>query len=231
MRHSIQSIVRVHLTSYAFYFALTFAFLGAATVKSYCQTSAKASGNLSTFLAQPSKTQSWQVDKVHSKVGFAVTHLVISEVEGKFSVYDGSFTSSKADFSDAKISFSVDVNSINTDNETRDNHLKSDDFFNAEAFPLMRFTSTRFTKISGNRYRLMGKLSIRDITKPVEFEVRFGGIAENDGYGNTKAGFKAKTTINRFDYGLKWNSLTEAGGLTVGEEVDIDLNLQFALEK
>lgn len=172
----------------------------------------------------------WAVDPVHSNVRFTVPHLVISEVEGSFKKFDGSFTSSKADFTDAAINFTIDVNSIDTDNEMRDNHLKGDDFFNAGQFPTATFKSTSFKKVSGNKYQLTGNLTIRNVTKPVTFDVMYGGTAK-DGYGNTKAGFKATTVINRFDYGLKWNALTEAGGATVGKDITIDLKLQFAQAK
>lgn len=172
----------------------------------------------------------WTVDPVHSNVLFSVQHLVISEVEGSFKKFDGSFTASKPDFSDAAINFAIDVNSIDTDNEMRDKHLKSDDFFNAGKFPTATFKSTSFKKVSGNKYKLAGNLTIRDVTRPVTFDVTYGGTAK-DGYGNTKAGFKATAVINRFDYGLKWNNLTEAGGATVGKDITIDLKLQFAQAK
>lgn len=172
----------------------------------------------------------WTVDPVHSNVRFTVPHLVISEVEGSFKKFDGSFTASKADFTDAAINFAIDVNSIDTDNGARDKHLKADDFFNAEQFPTATFKSTSFKKVSGNKYKLTGNLTIRNVTKPVTFDVVYGGTAK-DGYGNTKAGFKATTVINRFDYGLKWNALTEAGGATVGQDITLDLKLQFAQAK
>ncbi|MEJ5265217.1 MAG: YceI family protein [Bacteroidales bacterium] len=169
----------------------------------------------------------WQVDKAHSTVKFSVQHLVISEVEGSFRTFDGSIVSKNDDFTDAVIDFSVDVNSINTDNEMRDNHLKSDDFFNAAKFPKMTFKSKSFKKVSGNKYELVGDLTIRDVTKTVKFDVTYGGTVK-DPYGNIKAGFKASAVINRFDYGLKWNALTEAGGAVVGNEVNVSLKLEFA---
>ena len=172
----------------------------------------------------------WNVDPVHSTLKFSVTHLVISEVEGNFKKFDGSFTSSKPDFTDASIRFNIDVNSINTDNDMRDKHLKSDDFFNAEKYPQMTFQSTSFKKVSANKYALYGNMTIRNVTKPVKFDVTYGGTAK-DGYGNTKAGFKATTVINRFDYDLKWNALTEAGGATVGKDITINMNLEFAQAK
>jgi polyisoprenoid-binding protein YceI len=168
----------------------------------------------------------WTLDPVHSNVRFTVPHLVISEVEGSFRKFDGTVSNTKPDFSDASISFNVDVASINTDNEKRDGHLKSDDFFNAEKYPQMKFQSSSFKKLSGNNYELTGNLTIRDVTKPVRFAVVYGGTAK-DGYGNIKAGFKASTVINRFDYNLKWNALTEAGGATVGQDITIDLKLEF----
>ena len=167
----------------------------------------------------------WTLDRNHSNVRFTVSHLVISEVEGSFKKFDGTVTNTKSDFSDANINFTVDVNSINTDNEKRDGHLKSDDFFNAEKFPEMKFQGTSFKKISDNKYELLGNLTIRDVTKPVKFDVVYGGTAQ--ARGTTKVGFKATSVINRFDYGLKWNALTEAGGATVGKDVTIDLRLEF----
>jgi polyisoprenoid-binding protein YceI len=172
----------------------------------------------------------WTVDNAHSAVKFTVTHLVISEVEGSFKKFTGSLNSSKPDFTDAAIQFAADVNSINTDNDMRDKHLKSDDFFNAAQYPEMTFKSTSFKKLSGNKYELLGNLTIRNTTKPVKFDVVYGGTAK-DGYGNTKAGFKATTVINRFDYNLKWNNLTEAGGATVGKDVTLDLKLEFGQAK
>ena len=173
-------------------------------------------------LIEPAK---WSIDKPHSTVKFAVTHLVVSEVGGSFKLFDGSMESTKPDFSDAKINFTVDVNSLNTDNEMRDKHLKSDDFFNAEKFPAMKFQSTSFTPAGGNKYKLAGNLTIRDVTKPVVFDVTYGGTVTTQ--GKTKLGFKAKTSIDRFDYNLKWNKATEAGGLVVSKDVDLTVNVEM----
>lgn len=172
----------------------------------------------------------WNVDNSHSSVGFSVPHLLISEVEGNFKKFNGSIVAAKPDFSDAQVEFSVDVNSIDTDSEMRDNHLKAEDFFNTAKYPAMSFKSTSFKKVGSNKYELAGNLTIRDKTKPVKFNVTYGGTA-NDAYGNTKAGFKATTVINRFDYGLAWNKVTEAGGATVGKDVTLNLKLQFAKAK
>ncbi|HUQ67332.1 MAG TPA: YceI family protein [Flavitalea sp.] len=167
----------------------------------------------------------WTVDKAHSNVKFNVTHLVVSEVEGSFKLFDGSMENTKSDLSDAKINFTVDVNSINTDNEKRDGHLKSDDFFNAGRFPSMKFTSTSMKSAGDNKYKLAGDLTIRDVTKPVVFDVTYGGSVA--AMGTTKLGFKAKTTINRFDYSLKWDKATESGGLVVSKDVDIIVNAEL----
>jgi polyisoprenoid-binding protein YceI len=172
----------------------------------------------------------WNVDNVHSSVKFIVTHLVISEVEGSFKKFNGSISSPGADFTNAAVDFAVDINSISTDNDTRDNHLKSDDFFNAAQYPSMTFKSTSFKKVADNKYKLAGNLTIRNITKPVTFDVSYGGTVK-DPYGNIKAGFKATMVINRFDYNLKWNNLTEAGGAVVGKDITIDLRLEFAQAK
>lgn len=172
----------------------------------------------------------WVIDPIHSSVNFNIEHLVISEVEGKFKTYNGTISAAKPDLTDAVIDFTVDVNSIDTDNDMRDKHLIAADFFDAEKYPKMTFKSTSLKKVSGNKYVLNGNLTIHGITKPAKFDVIYGGTAK-DGYGNTKAGFKAKGVINRFDYGLKYNGLTEAGGATLGKEVQIDLKLQFAQAK
>ena len=169
----------------------------------------------------------WSVDKAHSKVQFTVTHLIISEVTGQFKSFDGNIESSKDDFTDAKIDFTMDVNSISTDNDARDKHLKSDDFFNAEKFPKITFKGKSIKKVDAKNYKLVGDFTIRDITIEITLDVVYNGSIK-DPWGNTKAGFKVKGEINRFDYNLKWNSLMEAGGAVVGKTVAmvIDLELQ-----
>jgi polyisoprenoid-binding protein YceI len=172
----------------------------------------------------------WNVDFAHSSIKFTVTHLVISEVDGSFKSYTGSVTSTSPDFNDAVIDFTIDVNSISTDNDMRDKHLKSPDFFDAEKFPQISFKSASFKKVAGNKYELDGDLTMHGITKPVKFDVTYGGTVK-DPYGNTKAGFKATTTINRFDYNLKWNALTEAGGAVVSQDVVINVKMELGQAK
>jgi polyisoprenoid-binding protein YceI len=171
----------------------------------------------------------WTIDPMHSFVNFSVKHSGISLVDGSFKKFDGTINNTKTDLTDAKINFTVDVASINTSVEMRDNHLKSDDFFNAEKYPKMTFVSTSFKKASNkaaNIYHLKGKLTIRDVTKEVTFMVNYGGSAK-DQQGNTKAGFLATTSINRLDYNVKYDP-TGAG---IAKDVNITLNLQFAQAK
>jgi polyisoprenoid-binding protein YceI len=182
---------------------------------------------LSTVIASAVSAQStWKADVSHSSVKFSVAHLVVSETEGTFKVYDANVAAAKDDFTDAKIDFTIDVNSINTDNEMRDKHLKSDDFFNAEKFPKIVFKGISFKKVSGNKYVLEGDLTIRDVTKKVKLDVVYGGTVK-DPYGNTKAGFKVTGVVDRLAYGLKWNALTEAGGAVVGKDVELTAKLEL----
>lgn len=163
---------------------------------------------------------SWNFDKSHSSIGFDIDHLVVSEVNGQFSAFDGTFKSDKEDFSDAKITFKIDVASIDTDNEKRDEHLKSPDFFDAAKYPAIQFEGTIFKKVSEKKYKLKGNLTMRGVTKAVELDVSYGGTI-TDPWGNKRAGFKLYGSLNRTEFGLTWNNVMEAGGLIVGEEVRI----------
>ena len=176
------------------------------------------------------KAQNWKLDQAHTNITFTTEYLVVSELEGSFKKFDGTFTSSKPDFSDIQINFNVDVNSVNTENEMRDKHLKSDDFFNAEKFPKMSFKSSSIKKSDAKKYILEGELTIRDVTKKVKFDVTYGGTV-NDPWGNTKAGFKATTKINRKEYGLKYNAALESGGMVAGDEVTININTILIKQK
>lgn len=172
----------------------------------------------------------WGIDRSHSKVGFSVTHLMISEVEGQFKIYDGKVISKGNDWQDASVEFSVDVNSVDTDDESRDKHLKSDDFFSAEKFPAMKFKGISMKKVKDNKYKLTGMLTIRDVTRQVELEVDYKGTMA-DPWGNTKAGFHLSGEINRMDYGLKWNAALEAGGVLVGETVKMNCKIELVKQK
>ena len=172
----------------------------------------------------------WNVDASHSNVKFSVSHMVISEVEGSFSGYEGTLDAPGADFNNSTINFSVNVGTVNTNSEQRDGHLKSADFFDMAKYPTMNFKSTSFKKTSENNYKLEGNLTIKGVTKKVTFDVTYGGTVK-DPYGNIKAGFKAKGNIKRMDYGLTWSALTEAGGMVVGDEVAIMFNIELAKAK
>lgn len=171
----------------------------------------------------------WAIDTAHSEINFKVKHLVISTVTGKFKAFDASVETDNEDFEDAAITFEADVNSIDTNNADRDAHLKSDDFFNAEEHPKLAFESTSFKHLGEGQYKLLGNLTIRGNTKPVELDAVYGGTV-TDPYGNTKAGFEVTGKINRKEFGLKWNGVTEAGNLVVSEDVKLDLNVQFTEE-
>lgn len=163
----------------------------------------------------------WAVDPTHSEISFKVKHMMISTVRGFFNSFDAKIEADKEDLSDAKFSFSADIASINTKNEDRDNHLKSDDFFNAEAYPKMTFESTSF-----NGDELTGNLTIRDVTKEVTLNVDMNGIAV-DPYAQTKAGFEITGEINRKDFGLNWSAVTEAGKIVVSDKVKLVADIQF----
>ncbi len=169
---------------------------------------------------------SYKIDVDHTDITFKVKHLMISNVTGIFKKFDATMEASKEDFSDAKINFEADIDSIDTKNEARDNHLKSDDFFNAEKFPKMKFVSTKVEKESDNEFKLTGDLTIRDITKPVTLDVEYNGTV-TDPWGNIKSGFEVNGKISRQEFGLKWNAVTEAGGFVVADDVKIHLNVEM----
>jgi polyisoprenoid-binding protein YceI len=180
----------------------------------------------SSMLAQTS----WGVDAAHSKLGFKVTHMMVSETEGKFKVYEGKVTTAKTetDFTDASVEFTVDANSIDTDDDKRDGHLKSADFFDTEKNPKITFKSTSMKKgKAAGTYILKGDLTIKGVTKPVEFTAVTNGKTVKDPWGKTRMGFLAKGKINRKDYGLNWNAALEAGGVAVSEEVNIECNIEL----
>lgn len=168
----------------------------------------------------------YKIDAAHSEINFKVKHLMITNVTGTFRQFNATMESSAADFSDATIEFEADVNSISTNNDQRDGHLKSDDFFNAEKFPKLTFTSGKLEKKSDADYVLTGELTIRDIKKTVSLKAEFGGLM-TDPWGQQKAGFELSGTINRKDFDLKWTATTEAGGIVVSDEVKLQLAVQM----
>jgi len=170
--------------------------------------------------------RTWKIDPTHSEINFKVKHLVVSTVTGHFSKFDASIESIKEDFADAKISFEADINSIDTKNEQRDAHLKSADFFDAEKHPNMTFVSKSVKKISDHELQVTGILTLRGVTKEITLEVIYNGTVA--GFGGTEvAGFEVRGKVNRFDFGLQWNALTEAGGVVVSNEVKIEILAEF----
>ena len=172
-----------------------------------------------------SNVKTFTVDYLHSNVGFKVRHLGISNVNGAFGEYEAKVMVDPADLSTLQAEATFQIGSIDTGNERRDGHLKSDDFFNAEKYPTMMFKSTKVMLGDDGEFMLHGDLTIRDVTKQVVLEGEMLGTGK--GQNGMKVGFEAETTINRFDYNLKWDKLTEAGGLVVGDEVRIILELEL----
>jgi polyisoprenoid-binding protein YceI len=168
----------------------------------------------------------WKIDPVHSEVNFKVKHMVISTVTGHFGNFNASIEADKDDFSDAKIDFEADATSISTKNEMRDGHLKSPDFFDVENFPKMSFVSNSVKKVSNHELEVTGDLTIKNVTKKVKLDVIYNGTVAGNG-GAQIAGFEIRTNINRFDYGLKWNGLSETGGVMVSNEVKIEILAEF----
>lgn len=163
----------------------------------------------------------WKVDVAHSEIGFKVKHMMISTVSGSFSEFDASVETDNDNFKNANFTFTGKIASIETKNKDRDQHLKSGDFFDAETYPELSFQSKSF-----DGETMIGDLTIKDVTKEIAIDVTFNGIAE-DPYGQTKAGFEASADISRKDFGLNWNSVTEAGSIVVSDRVKLVLDLQF----
>ena len=176
----------------------------------------------------------WNVDASHSKLGFAVTHMMVSETEGKFKIYEGKVSSLKsdADFTGASILFNVDAASINTDDEKRDGHLKSADFFDVAQFPKISFKSTSMKpgKVKGT-YTLVGDLTMHGVTKSISLTAIGASKIVIDPYGMERYAFKVMGSINRKDFGLAWNAILEAGGVAVSETVRLDFNVEITKAK
>ena len=172
----------------------------------------------------------WSLDPTHSSIHFAVKHMVISQTKGTFEHYKLNVESNGHNFLDAKIELEIDVNSINTSMTDRDNHLRSADFFDAAQFPVIKFISRSMSKITDEDYKLSGDITIKGITRAIEFKVNYGGQVI-DPWGNTRAGFTLEGSIERFDFGLNWNTLLEAGGAMVGKVVKIQAEMEIVQSK
>jgi polyisoprenoid-binding protein YceI len=168
----------------------------------------------------------WAIDPSHSEIHFKVKHMMVSTVTGAFNDFEGTVETDNEDFEGADVRFSADVNSIHTNNKQRDDHLKSDDFFNAMEYPKMTFESKSFKMVDEDEYELIGDLTIRDNTKEVKLKAIYNGTVV-DPYGQTKAGFEIMGKIKRKEFGLKWDAMTEAGGVVVSDDVRMLMNVQL----
>jgi len=170
-------------------------------------------------------TTTWNIDAAHSTIGFSIRHMVFSKVRGRFLKYTGAIQLDDGDLATSWVEVSIDAASIDTGTAQRDNHLRSADFFDVEKFPELRFRSTRVEDVGGGRLRVIGELTIRDATREVALDAEPAGRGI-DPWGNERIGFVAKTSIDRKDFGLAWNQLLEAGGVLVGDRVDLELDVQ-----
>jgi polyisoprenoid-binding protein YceI len=170
-------------------------------------------------------TTTWVLDPIHTGVYFAVRHMVISRVRGEFDTYGGTIDLDESDLTRSTIDVTIDAKSIDTGSSDRDAHLRSPDFLDADNFPEIHFGSQRIDRIDDSNYRVFGELTIRGITRPVALEVEYGGRAR-DAWGNERIGFVASTSFDRRDFGLTWNQVLEAGGLVVGDRVDVELDVE-----
>jgi polyisoprenoid-binding protein YceI len=172
------------------------------------------------------KNNSWNVDAAHSGINFSVRHMVVSRVRGRFAQYKGSVELDEGDLTRSSFEVEIDAASIDTGTPERDAHLRSADFFDVQTYPALRYRSRRIERLADDRYRVFGELTIRDVTRDVALEVEYGGQAA-DPWGNQRAGFVARAAIERKDFGLAWNQVLEAGGVLVGDRVDIDIELEL----
>jgi polyisoprenoid-binding protein YceI len=172
-------------------------------------------------------TTTWKLDPAHSTAEFKVKHMMISNVKGKFTGLSGTLTRDEANHSDSSLEASIDVATLHTGDAQRDGHLKSADFFDAEKFPAMTFKSTSVEKLGAGEYNVTGDLTLHGVTRPVTFAVEDLSEPAKDPWGNLRIGLTASTKINRKDFGLAWNAALETGGVLVGEDVAITLDVQF----
>jgi polyisoprenoid-binding protein YceI len=171
-------------------------------------------------------TQQWTIDPMHSEIMFKVRHMLITNVSGTFDMYQATMHADATDFSDMQVEFEAEVSSINTRNDHRDEHLRSNDFFDAANNPTLKFVSTGIRRKDGNIYDLDGNFTLRGVEKPITLKAEFTGTAL-DLYGQRKAGFEISGLINRNDFGLTWNATTEDGGLALAEEVQLLISAQM----
>ncbi|MBS4202239.1 polyisoprenoid-binding protein [Bacillus sp. FJAT-49732] len=172
----------------------------------------------------------WNLDNAHSNVDFSVKHMMVSKVKGSFNDFSADIVVDATDLTTGNISFTIDVASIDTRNTDRDNHLRSADFFETEKYPNLTFTSTNIVKKGEDEYAVTGDVSLHGVTKPETFTVTFEGLAKDPMSGAEKAGFSVEGKIKRSDYGLTWNAALETGGVLVGDDIKVTMEIQVARE-
>ena len=169
--------------------------------------------------------EKWNVDATHSSVGFTITHMLVSEVDGKFNRFSGTVETKDGSFDGATIKISVDPSSVDTNNDDRDGHLRSPDFFDVKKYDKISLVSKSFKQIKGKKYKLVADLTFHGVTKEVVFDVKHIGSYESG--GKALAGFKAEATINRKDFGVTWNKTLDKGGLALSEEVELEIKIEL----
>jgi polyisoprenoid-binding protein YceI len=184
---------------------------------------------MATTTTSPASTITWKLDPAHSSAEFKIKHMMISNVKGRFNLASGTLVEHTVDPTISTVEAVIDIASLSTGDAQRDTHLKSADFFDTEKYPQMTFKSTRVEKKGEEEYSVMGDLTLHGVTRPVTFAVEGPSAPGKDPWGNTRIGLSATTKVNRKDFGLTWNAALETGGILVGEDVQITLDVQFTL--
>lgn len=172
----------------------------------------------------------WKIDPAHSEINFSVRHMMISNVRGRFEKFDGTVEFDEENPENSSVEVKIDAASINTREERRDNHLRSPDFLNVEEYPYITFKSKRIEQTSEDTGRIIGDLTVRDVTREVVMDVDYAGKAKSP-WGTTSAGFSATTKINRKDWGLNWNQALETGGVLVGDELKVNIEIEIVKQE
>jgi len=176
------------------------------------------------LLASVASAEKWNVDATHSSVSFEVSHMVISKAQGRFTDFGGVINFEGEDIANGSVEFTIQTASVDTDDESRDGHLRSEDFFEAEKFPTISFKSTKISEVKNGKFKLTGNFTMKDVTKEVTFDCVFRGVMK--GKRGSKSGFSASATINRQDFNVSFSKLLDGGGLAVGNDVDLKIEIE-----
>lgn len=178
-----------------------------------------------TISSSQTTTTTWTIDSTHSSVEFSVKHMMIATVKGRFGALEGTIQLDESSPANSSVEAQIDTQTITTYNEMRDNHLRTNDFFNAESFRYITFKSTKIEPNGGDEFKIHGDLTIRDVTKPIVLEAELAGLMEKDAFGKRRVAFEATTSINRKEFGVNWNGTIEGGGVVVSDKVKVDLHI------